>query len=194
MRLFVAGYPGPQAHDHLRRAVEGLRISRAADAGVGVRLVAPANWHVTLAFLGEVDDTRLPDVETAIGQAVAGWRSTVTGPPVLRLAGGGRFGAGRSTVLWVGVTGAVPAVASLGAVVRGELGRAGLPYDDRPFRAHLTLARPGDRLPPDAVAADRAALDDYLGPEWTMTEVVLVRSRLGRQPSYEPVRSWPMLP
>ena len=65
--------------------------------------------------------------------------------------------------------------ASVGAAAR----RCGIAVDDRPYRAHLTLARarPGTDLRP---AVD--ALHDFAGTTWTADALHLVRSRLGAGP------------
>jgi 2'-5' RNA ligase len=72
------------------------------------------------------------------------------------------------------------------------LRRARLPVDRKPFRAHLTLARPGDRLTPAALAADLAALNTYRGPRWQLTDLRLVRSHLGPSPTYETLAVAPL--
>ena len=183
MRLFVATYPPPAACDDLERRLAGLNVATAAAQGVNTRLARRDTWHVTLAFLGEVDEERLPDVHTAVGRAVDGWPA-----PQLCLAGGGRFGRGRFTLLWVGVQG--EGLAELARQVRRHLKRARLPYDDKPFKPHLTVARPGDRLDRAAVDADRAALAEYRGPAWRVEAVELVRSHLGPKPSYDHLGAW----
>jgi 2'-5' RNA ligase len=152
-----------------------------------LRIVPPDRWHLTLAFLGDVDDPRACDAAAAAGDAVAAWRDAGGDLPLLGVAGGGVFGRGRSTVLWAGVDGEVGSVDDLAVRLRQALRRAGLPVDPKPFRAHLTLARLGDRLTPDALAADLATLDAYRGPCWRMTELSLVRSHLGQRPRYESV-------
>lgn len=208
MRLFVALYPPPAALDHLDLRLGDLHIGTAAARGLNARLPARETLHVTLAFLGEVDEDRLPDVEAALDRAAAHWRAarysgareTSAGDAVpglatvssVRLGGGGRFGRGRFTVMWVGLTGDVPAVRQLSAAIRRQLRRGRLPYDRRPFRPHLTVARPGDRLDRDALNADRDALDRYLGPPWPVTEMVLVRSHLGPRPTYHRLAGWPL--
>ena len=110
----------------------------------------------------------------------------------LRLAGGGRFGRGRFTVLWVGVDGDRSALDGLSRGLRRELKRGRLPYDNRPFKPHLTIARPGDRLVREAVEADRDALAAYRGPDWPVRQVELVRSHLGPKPWYEHLAAWPL--
>ncbi|MER7271967.1 2'-5' RNA ligase family protein [Micromonospora carbonacea] len=238
MRLFVGVFPPPEAVADLSTAVARLRVGRAAAAGTNVRLADPARAHLTVAFLGQVDASRLVDVENALGPAAEAFRTRDlpaagrpaagravvdlpgadrpvadlpatgravaelpvtdrlvggrTGSAVLRLGGGGSFGRGRFTVLWVDVRGDVEALRVLARLVRVGLRRGRLPYDEKPFTPHLTIARPGDRIDRADVAADREALHDYLGPPWPATELVLVRSHQGPKPTYDRVAAWPI--
>lgn len=169
MRLFVAVDPPAGAQDHLAAVTAGLAVTRT-----GSRVTARALWHVTVVFIGDVPDEREADAVRALDAAVVGQ------PPVpLRIAGGGRFGRGRFTVLWAGVAGDL---APLRTAVTRQLKRARLPYDDKRFNPHLTIARPGDRLD---VTEDIATLRAYEGPQWTVDGIRLVRSYLGPKPRYE---------
>jgi 2'-5' RNA ligase len=159
--------------DHLAAFVDRLGFHRA-----GVRVTARPLWHLTLAFIGEVPDDRLPDASEALDAT----GHDVPEVPRLRLAGGGRFGRGRFTVLWTGVEGDLK---PLRDGVTRRLKRARLPYDAKRFHPHLTLARPGDRLPAEVVDADLQALSGYVGPQWTVDQLALVRSHLGPKPWYE---------
>ncbi|MGC4818938.1 RNA 2',3'-cyclic phosphodiesterase [Micromonospora sp. DT63] len=190
MRLFVAVYPPMEAVTHLGARVARLCVAAAAAAGVRVRLADPVNLHLTLAFLGDVEAARLVEVQGALGLAALWFRDGRDAPPRLSLGGGGVFGDGRHTVLWVDARGDVEALHDLARLIRDRLRRAGLAYDDKPFRPHLTVARPGDRVEPAAVDADRAALDDYQGPQWSADELVLVRSHQGPEPRYERLAAW----
>ena len=192
MRLFVAAYPSPEAVAHLSQFVGTLHVGRPAEPGRSLRVVPPDRWHLTLAFLGDVDDLRAGDAAAAMGAAASAWRDAGGQVPQLGVAGGGRFGRGRFTVLWAGVDGEVLFLDGLATRLRQALRRARLPVDRKPFRAHLTLARPGDRLPPAALAADLATLDAYRGPRWQLTDLRLVRSRLGPSPSYETIAVAPL--
>lgn len=192
MRLFVAVYPSEEALDHLAREVSRLRLGMAADSGTNVRLTARPLWHVTLAFLGEVPDDRAPAAESAVRAGVARWRAAGEDPPALRLAGGGRFGRRRFTVLWVGLRGDVDRLQALGTAVRRELRRGRITVDPKPLRPHLTFARPGDRLPEQELSADLARLEGYQGPEWTVREVCLIRSHPGPRPVHEPLARVPL--
>ena len=184
MRLFVAAYPPESARDDLSARLEGLAVSKAYAGGIDTHLARRHTWHVTLAFLGEVTDDRAPLAATALERAAVG-------PPItLRLAGGGRFGRGPSTVLWVGVEG--DGLDGLTRRVRHELRKTKISYDDRPFRPHLTVARPGDRLDDEVIEADRSALATYEGPSWPISEIRLMRSLPGSQPVYERVAGYPL--
>jgi 2'-5' RNA ligase len=196
----VAVYPPPEAIADLAAQVSRLHIGEAMAGGINVRLTAQETLHLTLAFLGVVDDDRLPDVTAALDRAAASWHERPAGsgsvedrhPPRVRLGGGGRFGRGRFTLLWIGLVGDVTALRALNVVIKRELRRARLPHDWKPFRPHVTLARPGDRVPGADVEADREVLNGYLGPSWPVTEVVLMRSHLGPQSRHDRLAAWPL--
>lgn len=188
----MAVYPSEEALDHLAEEISRLRLGAAAASGTNVRLTARPLWHVTLAFLGEVPDERAPVAESALHAGVTGWREAGDGPPALRLAGGGRFGRRRFTVMWVGLCGDVDGLRSLGNGVRRGLRRGRVPFDPKPLRPHLTFARPGDRLPEQDLSTDLAALERYEGPGWTVREVHLVRSHPGPTPVHEPFARVPL--
>lgn len=187
MRLFVAAYPSPTALDHLADEVTSLpMVAYARDHGTNVRLANAALWHVTLAFLGDVEDDRLGLAIGALDAAAA----SVAAPASIRIAGGGTFGRGRFTTAWAGFTGGDLEPSAVAA--RRALKRARLPYDRKPFRAHLTIARPGDRVPRPILDESLARLAAYAGPKWTLDEICLVSSHLGPKPWHETVHRAPI--
>ncbi|MER7443633.1 RNA 2',3'-cyclic phosphodiesterase [Micromonospora avicenniae] len=192
MRLFVAVNPTADAVADLTAQVARLRIGAAAAAGTNVRLADPANAHLTLAFLGDVEEARLVEVESSIGLAAQWFRESRDAAVRLRLGGGGRFGRGQFSILWVDVRGETEALATLARLIRSRLRSARLPYDEKPFRAHLTIARPGDRMAETEIEADRVTLDGYLGPEWPAAELLLMRSHPGPRPRYDRLAAWPL--
>lgn len=197
MRLFVAAYPPAAALADLAGTVAGMALAKSPSGGDPgpartTGLIPADRWHLTVAFLGEVPDERLPDVEVALHTAVCGWRTASGGALELRLAGGGRFGRGRFTTVWVGLGGEVSTFGDLAATVGRTLRRARLSSDRKPFRAHLTLARCGERLTAEQVATDIATLDAYQGPPWTVPELHLVRSTLGPRPEYRTIARVPL--
>lgn len=184
MRLFVAIAPPPAVLDELDELVEPLRDGRG-----DLRWTSRQAWHVTLAFLGQVDETAtarlLPRLE----------RAARRNPPItLGFAGAGAFPApDRANVLWSGLSGDRGALARLAESVAAGASRAGAPPPDRGrrFQPHLTLAR--CRMPAD-VTALVAALDGFQGQPWTADRLHLVHSRLGAtdQPRFVTLGSWPL--
>lgn len=197
MRLFVAAYPSVEALDDLAAFVSTLGMARyAAENNVNVRIAARNLWHVTLAFLGEVPGERLDAAATALDEATTLDEATALDEAAtldkaamaqayLRIGGGGKFGRGRFTIVWVGLRGDVDSLAATARSVRARLRKARLPYDEKPFRPHLTLARPSSRAPDSIVASDVMALDMYEGPEWACDEICLVSSQQGPKPAHE---------
>ena len=69
MRLFIAALIPDTVRDALHQAREQLQ--RAAPDRA-LRWVAPENYHITLLFLGEQDEARLPAIVQAMEAARAG--------------------------------------------------------------------------------------------------------------------------
>jgi 2'-5' RNA ligase len=172
VRLFVAVDPPSHVLDQFAEFTAGLTVVRT-----GTRVTARHLWHVTLAFIGEVPDERLPAAIEAVDATVVDQE-----PVQLRIAGGGRFGRGRFTVMWAGIEGDLR---PLRLATAKQLRRVRLPFDAKKFHPHLTIARPGDKLPREDIDADVAKLATYEGPSWTVTGIRLVRSHLGPKPRYD---------
>lgn len=180
MRLFVALTPPPDAVAELCIVTEALRAEQPA-----LRWALPEQWHLTLAFLGEVGEGRTPDLTERLGR-LAGRHA----PLVLSLGGGGRFG---NRVLWTRVWGDTDRLRRLAASVQAAARRARVPVEARSYRPHLTLARArGDVDLRPAVAA----LTGFEGRPWIVDELHLVRSDLGAGPDgtarHEVQASWPL--
>ncbi|TDC45112.1 RNA 2',3'-cyclic phosphodiesterase [Actinomadura sp. KC345] len=184
MRLFVALVPPPDILDELEEAV-----LPHAGAIPELRWVRRDLLHVTLTFLGDVDDRTLdrllPRLERAVGRHER---------MSLSLAGAGAFpGSGaHARVLWTGLFGDRRGVARLAASTTAAGRRVGtLPDKHRTFRPHLTLAR--SRKPVD-VRPLIESLSAFAGAAWTSDSVHLMRSHLpGKdysQVSYESLKTW----
>lgn len=180
MRLFVALLPPPEILDELDRAVEPHR-----GGWPGLRWVRREVWHVTLTFIGEVDE-RVVERLTPRLERAAGRYSEFE----LRFAGAGVFPAGaRARVLWTGLYGDRRTLTRLASATTAAATRAGAPGQGKRFHPHLSLAR--SRYPAD-VRDLVEALSGFEGTAWTADAIHLMRSHLGRQVRYETVRTWPL--
>jgi RNA 2',3'-cyclic 3'-phosphodiesterase len=184
MRLFVAIAPPAAALDELDALAGPLRAGRQ-----DLRWTDREAWHVTLAFLGQVD-------ESAANRLLRRLENAARRHSVFRLAfsGAGAFPTpNRANVLWSGLSGDRGALAHLAESVAAGASRAGAPPPDkgRRFRPHLTLAR--CRMPAD-VTELVAALDGDQGPSWPADRIHLGRSRLGatQYPRDTTLGSWPL--
>ena len=110
-----------------------LRLSLLQSGLAGAKWVDPGNFHLTLRFIGEVDEGTAVDVDEALLRLKAR-------PFSLQLAGAGVFGGDKPRQLWVGVE-REPALATLQSKIETALIRAGLPPEPRKFAPHVTLAR-----------------------------------------------------
>jgi RNA 2',3'-cyclic 3'-phosphodiesterase len=154
-RTFVAIELGEALRAWLRGEIERLRHVIPA-----ARWVDPAGLHLTLAFLGELDDARLAEVAPAVAEAVAG-----TAPFTLTIGALGTFGPRAAPrVIWMGVGGAERRLVELQARVAAALARRGFALETRPYSPHLTLARVAAPLPPEQLERLRAELVDVARP------------------------------
>ncbi|MGO8950196.1 MAG: RNA 2',3'-cyclic phosphodiesterase [Ktedonobacterales bacterium] len=136
-RTFVAVELGPPLDVELAKRVHDLRQRCPA-----LRWVDPANIHLTLTFLGDLDETQLANATEAALAAATRCR-----PFCLYLDGLGTFGSPQMPrVVWAAVNGDLPVLHRLQVDLLRELAQRKLPADDHPFSPHLTLARLKQRL------------------------------------------------
>ena len=98
----------------------------------GSRWTDPDDLHLTLRFVGEVDESVARDIDNELGRIVEA-------PFEMALAGAGSFGGKEPNALWAGVN-APPDLARLAASCESAVRRAGLPAEGRKYKPHVTLA------------------------------------------------------
>ncbi|WP_406294472.1 RNA 2',3'-cyclic phosphodiesterase [Embleya sp. NBC_00888] len=181
VRLFVALAPPDDAKDELARALRPVYAAHPR-----LRWNRIEDWHITLAFLGEVALDVVEALRAPLAEVAASTR-----PVELELRGAGQFD---ERVLWSDVRGDLAALHTLADAVRGVVRAGGVVSADRPLRAHLTLAR-ARRDNPDGIGAAARELEDFLGRRWSARRLHLVGSNFGRGPGpihYRDVDAWPL--
>jgi len=179
MRLFLAVPLTEEARHAIVHHLKGA-LARPLPG----RPVRPELWHLTLRFLGEVD-------EVSCDRIVREVDATGRGPAFsLRWGALGAFPRPRrANVLWLGAEQGEAEAEGLAAAVEEAVEAAGFPPEDRPFRCHLTLSR----IRPDQDVT--AVLDAVpsLGLAMPVDRVVLYRSHLGPGgPRYEEIEAFPL--
>ena len=162
---------------------EELRVRLAALGGgiEGARWVPAENLHVTLRFIGEVQESAGEDLVAALD----GVRS---GPVRVSLGGAGHFGTrDKALSLWIGVEKTAEIVA-LHEKIDRALVRAGLPPDGRKYAPHVTLARLRNARR-GRVLDWLAAHDAFFAPPFEARAFTLFESRQGH---YLPLADFPL--
>jgi 2'-5' RNA ligase len=178
IRLFI-GLDFPQnARDRLALLCSGLQ---------GARWTPPENLHLTLRFIGEIDEPEAEILHSELGRVSApGFTLTLSGLDI--------FASGKKPrSLWTGAL-ADPALTLLQGRVESACGRAGLAGDPRKFKPHVTLARLKDT--PQAKLASYLAERGLfrLGPI-AIKDFVLFESKLSSQgSSYTALARYPLAP
>ena len=154
-----------------------MRIAALAAGIDRARWVAPENLHITLRFVGEVEE---PAMEDLAGEAA----SIRFEPFPVTLSGAGHFERrGRVSAVWLGLEPS-PALAALRDRVEAAAVRAGQPPEGRKFRPHVTVARLNQGRPGE-VRDWLAANTLFRAVPFTVASFALFSSTLGRSgPNY----------
>ena len=97
-------------------------------------------------------------------------------------------------VLWCGATGDVEKLSALQKQLDSDFAGIGFPGEDRPFRAHLTLARIKDPRSVSGISEALTKHNAFIAGEFTCKELVLFQSRLTTQGAvYTKLAVFPMV-
>jgi RNA 2',3'-cyclic 3'-phosphodiesterase len=175
-RLFVAIELPNETKVLLRRLQETLP---------GARWVPIEQLHLTLRFIGEVDEETLTAIQAALSRVASE-------PFTIALQQIGHFPPHRQPrVLWVGLS-AGEQLNRLQQQVEATLQTAGVAPDDRPFSPHITLARLRE-TPAAPVLSYEQRHKDFHCPPFAARAFHLYESRLSAKgATHTPLRSYPL--
>ena len=135
MRLFVALEIPTEVRDSFAALIAELRAADSSFSKSRARWVRPENLHVTLKFIGHVDNGKLDAIRAALAEV------RLDSPVELRFHGLGFFPNGkRPRVFWAGIE-ASPNLSPLAGEIEVRLAKVGIAGETREFAPHLTLAR-----------------------------------------------------
>ena len=135
MRVFIA----VDIDDSVRAALGKLQKELEKASSVDrkdVKWVRPDDMHLTLKFLGEIEDRKSVEVCKTVEEVAKKHKSFELGVESV-----GYFGKNSATVLWVGTAAGSDSLQSLAGDLEGQLVQVGWPAEERPFTGHLTLCR-----------------------------------------------------
>jgi len=173
MRVFV----GLGLSEEGRRGVEKV-VKQVKRGHWPVKWEGSEKWHVTLGFLGEMEEKRVGEVVEAVRLGVKGIKSFEVGFKGLGVFPDFML----PRIVWIGLKGDLQSMARVYKGVRRELEEAGLELDKKPFKGHVTLGR----VKKEAKRKQRMELGKYLKKQrelgivhkWWVDKVRVYESRL----------------
>lgn len=143
-------------------------------ADLDIRLVKTDNIHLTLLFLGDVNEDDIPFIKEALNDACS-----VYAPFRVCLKGAGVFpNKRRPRVLWLGLEGELERLSLLRANLEERLEPIGIKKEKRGFKAHLTLGRFKKKVPDYLLKELLEKHANFVSEEWLLDELILFRSIL----------------
>lgn len=168
-RAFIALPLPPEVKEELSSLAAALGLKK-----LGYRVVSPEAMHLTLRFLGEVDEELFARLSQSLKVDFKPPR-----PFTLKLKGAGGFPLTRcARVAWAGLGGDLVCLGQLHRLLSAHLLSLGLPAEPKPFKPHLTLGRLRPGIRPADLSGDFSPGPDFEGREFAADEVVLFESIL----------------
>jgi RNA 2',3'-cyclic 3'-phosphodiesterase len=187
-RTFIAIELPASVRERLQAPIDAL-----APIGDALRGGRPEGIHLTLHFLGAVEEGSIAELADRVGAALRGQQ-----PLTVEVAGVGAFPSiPRAQVLYADIGGPQrERLIALQASIRPALEGAGLPIEARPFKPHLTLARARRPLRAEERRAVEAWSEKWKPVRFGQMDVggvSLFRSELGGgPPRYTTLREFPL--
>lgn len=167
-RSFIAIESNEKVRNKLTNVLNALERTEA-----DLKIVEPENIHLTLRFLGNVEENRLKPIEEAIRKAAT------LDPFQIRVEGLGVFPKPDFIrVIWAGVSQGTSETASLRKQLDQELADIGHPSDDKEFTPHYTIARMKSGKAKDKVLNEIEKRDDEKFGTVQVEEIKLKKSKL----------------
>ncbi len=171
---------------------EVARISvEVKKTGLDAGWVKPDNIHLTIVFMGDVNEKAIPEIISSIDNSVSKHK-----PFNITLGGMGLFpDIKRPRVLWLGLNGEVERLGALRDDLQKPLEAYGIEQEKRAFRPHLTLGRFRKQVKDRDTL--KKVIDEYrdiLEPDGVLNELILFKSELKPGGSvYTRIHSWPLI-
>ncbi len=168
-RLFLALWPGEDVRAELHRLSQSVRPTQG-------RAVEPADLHITLVFLGGVEQPQLECVQRVVGE--------ISPPPPFELVLDSLGHWRHSGILWCAPSSVPSELTMLVDLLQHALKRCGSQPEKRRYTPHVTLYRRS------GVVAGSRLFPTF---RWPVTDFVLVRSMSGAGPGrYQIIKKWPL--
>lgn len=180
IRIFIAIALSDEIREKLRQVTESLKKTDA-----DVKYVEPENAHLTLRFLGYVNEPRLEDIKVALETTLDG----IT-PFEVSFSEIGAFpNVNVPRVVWLGISRGGEELRRIRGRLEESLSRIGIEKEGREYHSHLTVGRvKSGRGRNKLVSWLKSNVDLEIG-SMKVSEVVLMESVLKKEgPEYSPLK------
>ena len=183
MRAFIAIDLPEEIKDHL-----SLLETKLKQSGADVKWAAPVNIHLTLKFLGDIDDKRINQIIQILDDI-----SSNTPQFYIKLGGIGTFPNIRSPrIIWIGLAAGNNETKEITADLEERIEKIGIPKEDKPFTSHITIGRVKSNLNREKLIPLLTTLtteNDKSNYQFLATKLTLFKSTLTpKGPIYEAVK------
>ncbi len=169
MRLFIA-CDLTQAQKHELEVIQHNLASYLS----GTRWVKPQGLHLTISFLGDLEETLVGAIKIVVEEAVS-----TCDPFPLKLGGSGVFPTvAKAKVLWIGVKEGEESLKTIKNEIDKGLERLGIKTEKRSYKPHLTLGRIRYPLPEKLISRFLEETGAYSSSRSMVAKLVLYESRL----------------
>ncbi len=181
IRSFIAVEIPEQVRSDITRI-----INRFAREDFSVKWVKHENLHITLLFLGDIDNNFLENSIKALTD-ISGKEKSFD----MSLKGLGAFPSPKSPrVIWIGAETGAKELSSLQEKIETAFTQIGYKPEEKKFHPHLTIGRVRERLS----IADKIFTTEFSSPVFIIESLVLFKSTLTPQgPIYEKIKTFPLL-
>jgi len=184
IRAFIA----VELPESVRREVSQLQ-ARFKATGADAKWVEADNLHLTLKFLGNIEESQVEPLKAALASA-----AQRVSPFTIQVEGIGAFPKTTSPrVVWVGISQGEEALIQLAQAVEEACVGLSFPKEERPFRGHLTIGRVRSRERLAGLIRELQVEEFKASTTASTTQVVLFQSVLSpKGPIYTPLAEIPL--
>jgi 2'-5' RNA ligase len=174
---FIRAFIAIELPDSIKSSISLLQNDLKRSTSAPVKWVAPNSIHLTLKFLGNISQDKIPEISEVIDKT-----TRKTAPFSLELSELGAFPNTHSPrVVWIGLKGDIDTLSVLQKNIESTLIPHGFPPEGKGFSPHLTLGRVREKLIPE----DRRRLGELVASTevssaspFTVDSLNLMRSTL----------------
>jgi len=175
IRTFIAIELPETVISHIRTVQDGIKSCK-----INAGWVSPSNIHLTLKFLGNISRGDTEKIACAMNEAVKEFFLTQENQHIsLSAKGIGVFpNIKKARVIWIGLRGDTFQLIGFQKSLDNHLEKSGFPKEERPFKAHLTLARIKDKIDPEKLAEAMKRFGEAESDTFVADKIILFKSDL----------------